>query len=147
MQQTEKYSFNLIEGGDNFLPDPLNENAEKMEEALEALQTVLDGRVQVICSSYVGNGTWGSANPTRINLPFKPLLLSVWCQGNENYGGIWTRGCQKGYPCSGGYYIMITWGDNYVSWYCGNKDGGTYPQLSTAGYTYNYLALGVQEQT
>ena len=39
MQQTTKYQFKLIEGSDDFSPQPLNDNAEKVEEALQALET------------------------------------------------------------------------------------------------------------
>ena len=38
MQQTDKYKLNLIERDDVFSPDALNENAEKLEEALEAVR-------------------------------------------------------------------------------------------------------------
>ena len=37
MQQTSKYQFKLIEGTDDFSPTPLNDNMEKVEDALEAL--------------------------------------------------------------------------------------------------------------
>lgn len=36
MQQTSKYKLNLIETSDRFSPDPLNENAEKLETQLAA---------------------------------------------------------------------------------------------------------------
>ena len=35
MQQTDKYQLNLIEPSDTFSPAPLNENAQKLEEALQ----------------------------------------------------------------------------------------------------------------
>ena len=35
MQQTDKYKLNLIETSDTFSPAPLNENAQKLEAALE----------------------------------------------------------------------------------------------------------------
>ena len=39
MQQTTKYQFKLIEGSDDFSPQPLNDNVEKVEQALQALET------------------------------------------------------------------------------------------------------------
>ena len=38
MQQTTKYQFNLIETSDTFSPDPLNQNMEKVESALDAVR-------------------------------------------------------------------------------------------------------------
>ena len=36
MQQTAKYKFNIIDPSDDFSPKPLNENAQKLEDALIA---------------------------------------------------------------------------------------------------------------
>ncbi len=36
MQHTDKYQLNLIETSDPFSPDPLNENAQKLEQAISA---------------------------------------------------------------------------------------------------------------
>lgn len=52
MQTTEKYGFNLIEMGDTFSPEALNENARKMVEALDT-----KGDCTVHLGSYVGNGS------------------------------------------------------------------------------------------
>ena len=37
MQKTEKYQFNLVEPSDTFSPDPLNQNMEAVEQALDGL--------------------------------------------------------------------------------------------------------------
>lgn len=37
MKQTEKYQFNLVEPSDTFSPDPLNQNMEAVEQALDGL--------------------------------------------------------------------------------------------------------------
>ena len=42
MQQTSKYQFKLIEGTDDFSPTPLNDNMEKVEEALEGQAAALE---------------------------------------------------------------------------------------------------------
>ena len=41
MQQTNQYKFNLIESGDQFSPAPLNENAQKVENAFKAQNDAL----------------------------------------------------------------------------------------------------------
>ena len=42
MQQTSKYQFKLIEGTDDFSPTPLNDNMEKVEEALDTQAAALE---------------------------------------------------------------------------------------------------------
>lgn len=37
MQKTEKYQLNLVEPSDTFSPDPLNQNMEAVEQALDGL--------------------------------------------------------------------------------------------------------------
>lgn len=55
MQHTEKYRFDLIEKEDVFSPDALNDNMEKVEEAItdaiahaDAADAALDQRVQML---------------------------------------------------------------------------------------------------
>jgi len=94
MQQTAKYQFNLIEREDVFSPDPLNENMEKVEGALEAVQAeakagddteaqaradadaALDARVKVFEAHKVITGTATSEHTTEY-LGFTPKLLIV----------------------------------------------------------------------
>ena len=42
MQQTTKYQFNLVDATDDFSPDPLNQNMEKVEEALAGQAAALE---------------------------------------------------------------------------------------------------------
>ena len=98
MQQTETLKLNLIETGDPLSPAPLNENAEKLETALAALDgtaaaetaartaetTALDARVtalelkKVVVGTYIGNAS--ASDPTTkqsIELGFKPAAVLV----------------------------------------------------------------------
>lgn len=69
MKQTETYQLNLIEPSDVFSPDPLNQNMERAEAALEAARAeakaaddALDARIavleahKIIIGAYTGNG-------------------------------------------------------------------------------------------
>lgn len=69
MQQSKHYKLNLIEPSDVFSPDPLNQNMEKVEAALDAARAeaktgdgALDARVtmlearKIIVGTYTGNG-------------------------------------------------------------------------------------------
>ena len=42
MQQTSKYQFNLVDATDDFSPEPLNQNMEKVEEAREGQAAALE---------------------------------------------------------------------------------------------------------
>ena len=42
MQQTSKYQFNLVDTTDDFSPEPLNQNMEKVEEALKGQAAALE---------------------------------------------------------------------------------------------------------
>ena len=48
MQQTSKYQFKLIEGTDDFSPTPLNDNMEKVENALTALDVDLTEGLETV---------------------------------------------------------------------------------------------------
>ncbi|MDE6281631.1 MAG: hypothetical protein K2M15_07570 [Oscillospiraceae bacterium] len=87
MQQTEKHKLNLIESSDTFSPAPLNENTQKIEDALSAetvrriaADAALDSRVtalevhKVAVGTYTGNGV---ADGQEINLGFAPSIVFV----------------------------------------------------------------------
>ena len=94
MQQTNKYKLNLIEKDDTFSPDPLNDNMEKVERALEReaaarqaadaaeaqaradADAALDRRIQTIEAHKIVFGSAGNGSTTA-NLGFTPLLLYV----------------------------------------------------------------------
>ena len=46
MQQTNKYKFNLIETTDAFSPNPLNDNAKKLEDALITHEAAVDSALK-----------------------------------------------------------------------------------------------------
>ena len=46
MQQTSKYQFNLVDTTDDFSPAPLNQNAQKTEAALVAMEESLTGQIE-----------------------------------------------------------------------------------------------------
>ena len=116
MQHTNKYKLNLIEKDDTFSPDPLNDNMEKVEEALEretaarqaadaaeaqaraGADSALDTRLQAIEAHKI---VFGSANntSTTANLGFTPLLLYVTGMN----GAIWIH---KNYHPYSGLYIV-----------------------------------------
>lgn len=108
MQQTEKYQFNLIEPSDKFSPDPLNENMEKVEEALAAKtdagdHAALERRVVSLEGSHIAAGTYvGVTNsadnsPQFIDLGFTPAMVVASLGSGKTAvlvrsGGTWAAG-------------------------------------------------------
>lgn len=103
MQQTENYQLNLIEKTDTFSPDALNENAQKVEDALaavtahaaagdaavtaafQAADAALDGRVTELEAHHFVIGNFKGDNSVRtIHLGFQPLFVLVCQDNNEN---------------------------------------------------------------
>ena len=82
MQQTEKYKLNLIESSDPFLPEGLNQNTQKIEDAMEAHEEKVDGqvadldaRVKVFEAKHFATGICSMSERTA--LPFTPTLVLI----------------------------------------------------------------------
>ena len=67
MQQTTKYQFKLIEGSDDFSPQPLNDNVEKVEEELAILDSALSQGLEALNNALV-QGLENAENDMNSNL-------------------------------------------------------------------------------
>ena len=90
MQQTTKYQFKLIEGSDDFSPQPLNDNVEKVEEVLEdmaetveAVQSTADAAFCPTNKSYVVGSYMGNNGTKTIELGFCPSFLIISGDGGS----------------------------------------------------------------
>lgn len=85
MQKTETYKLNLIELDDTFSPQPLNENAQKLEDALSGAVGGLDQRLAAIeahklaIGSYTGSSPAGGSTTQTIQLGFDPAMVYAQC--------------------------------------------------------------------
>ena len=86
MQHTEAYNLNLIETSDTFSPDPLNQNAQLLEDAVEAeaaartaADSALSQRLQVFEAHRLKYGTYRSDvdQPLYVNVGFKPAFVFI----------------------------------------------------------------------
>ena len=84
MQQTTKYQFKLIEGSDDFSPQPLNDNVEKVEEVLEDMAETVEAVQSVTTVAYTPTnkpfvvGSYiGTNYDQTITLGFKPSFLII----------------------------------------------------------------------
>lgn len=138
MERTEHYQLCLWEKDDPVLRTDFNENNEKLD-------AILAGQLQFAAGEYTGDGKAGKEHPNRIEFPFKPLLVVVNDPTSSNYGGmLWLRGASGGpsfHNSSTVTAVSLIWEDHAVSWY--DSSGSLYIQLSKAGITYTYFALGV----
>ena len=66
MQQTSKYQFNLVEGSDDFSPTPLNQNMEKVEEALEELEGAVETAQEAADITHCASGTFSIPYPSTV---------------------------------------------------------------------------------
>jgi len=128
MQQTEKYKLNLIEPSDPFLPDALNRNTQKVEDAMSAHEARMDGqaaaldqRVKVLEGHKIAYGTYkgyysqgGDNTPQFISLPFTPRVLLIFYVHVKFNMTVWMEGMtwselndilpsQNGFYAKGGY--------------------------------------------
>ena len=170
MQQTSKYQFNLVENSDDFSPTPLNQNMEKVEDALEAhaaqvaaqleemegsIGSVSDSVAQVAaalgsgghtcriaCGSYAGTGQSGASRKTTLSCDFYPVALLVQYDLLSSFS-------QGGVFCIRGISKVVTNTQAAqgltVSW---SDTGVSYygasamNQFNQSGTTYYYILLG-----
>ena len=94
MQHTNKYTLNLIEKDDTFSPDPLNDNMEKVERALEAEAAALDQRLQAIEAHHVAVGTYTPQEDkvTNVDIGFSPSMILIHALGTTDTCGVLMAG-------------------------------------------------------
>lgn len=87
MQQTDKYKLNLVEKDDVFSPDALNQNTQKVENALAAAETALDQRVTALEVKKIVFGSIYVGSQTEIDLGFTPKALLLGGEDNQGPNG------------------------------------------------------------
>ena len=144
MQQTSKYQFNLVEGSDDFSPTPLNQNMEKVEEALEGMETAVEAAQEAAEEKpyVVGNYTGDGASTARhFNLGFKPSFLII---GGQN--GSYTEGDEVLYRLAivgGPWSASVATLENTGFYVSGesSSDLKRKPRLNVNNYRYYYIAF------
>lgn len=102
------------------------------------------GMVRFASGSYVGTGTYGTANPISIPVPFKPRLMIIGNQesarNNKIYGENWF---------GSGEYTHYNGGDEYIKYVNGNvmiyahgSTNGAALQHNISGETYRWYIFG-----
>ena len=131
MQQTSKYQFNLVEGSDDFSPAPLNQNMEKVEEALETI-AVTAAEKPYATGNYTGNG-----GTQTITLGFRPKFVIITAQSADVFGAT----ALVGYTAfSGGSQVssVLSFGE---TGFIVTRITQIFPAVNDSGKLYSYIAF------
>ena len=134
MQQTTKYQFKLIEGSDDFSPQPLNDNVEKIENALEGMEEALGQFYSPDNKPYVTGYYTGDRTYQEIILGFQPSFVIVSGDSGSSDEMLWQYSAVI-YPNHSAANASIT------SNGFGVGDAGYFPNLSERYRTYYYIAF------
>ncbi len=129
MQQTEKYKLNLIERNDPFSPDALNQNTQKVEDAMAAHEAGIEQRLTVLEAHKIYAGTYAGsqASSTFVPLPFTPRIV-IASDVDPSHGG--PHCCISVKDQRGHGYLKI------------QENGFTVTNtLNVPNYTFPFLAL------
>lgn len=121
MQHTETYNLNLIETSDTFSPDPLNQNAQALEDAVEAARaeaqaadSALDARLKVFEAKHFKFGTYkgaglGTDYPLTVNVGFTPTVVFASTFDGKHSGILYSGYTPNGYQAAkivpNGFYL------------------------------------------
>ena len=136
MQQTETYKLNLLEHSDTVSVTPLNENMEKVEEALEETAAAIP---KLEIGTYTGTGTRGSDNKTTIEFGFDPTFVLVW-SSTAFFGFFGRDGISRVISESSSGDPNAAWGNGTLSLWTIYTDPAF--QLNASGVSYTWLAIG-----
>ena len=108
-------------------------------------QNIING-AQIETGSYVGTGTYGPSNPTKITFSGKPYLVFLYdlssLTGNITvalYGEATVRTEISNDLSNPGNYAFLTWENNSISWYDPNYTNS--PIYNESGVTYGFIAF------
>jgi hypothetical protein len=118
-----------------------------VNDALAGLITRMNRSARRAYGSYVGTGTYGSANPTSITFDFQPDIVFITpVTSSSSYTNVWfirpSTTADFYYSGLSDYKQTITWNGNTLSFYITKSAAG---QLNTSGATYYYIAFGTME--
>ena len=137
MQQTSKYQFNLVEGSDDFSPTPLNQNMEKVEEALEGMETAIEESYSSGNKPYVVGSYTGTGNTQTIEVGFRPSAVLV----GKHYSS--ADASEAGGMCAliggGGVSGILLFKDNGFTVY--DNTSTRYPSVNWKHDGYWYVAF------
>lgn len=159
MKKTENFQLNQWESTDRILMEDFNGDNAKIDAALaaegdarealagtvaaQAVAMTKLGNCKVHTTSYVGNGGYGSGNPTQITMPEQILLLMISATKERSGFATW-GGKMRSFHWGGSKDCTTSFlnGGKTVSWYVDSAPD----QLNESGVTYYVTALTAADQ-
>ena len=157
LNSTGNFQLNQWDPEDRILRTDFNEDNAKLDAALksqaEALAAETAAREQADAAfgnckmqygTYVGTGTYGDSNPTRLTFSFEPKLVIIQMLDEARTDDkscpmmVLVRPLMAFAFSKGVYRTPITWSGNSVSW---TGWDASY-QFNSSGATYLYIAFG-----
>ena len=129
--------------------DTANQTAAAVQEQLGTELSELAAEVghggknaRMDWGTYIGNGKFGSNNPTSLSFNFKPIIVLIHeITSSGQVYRTWMQREQTKAKSAAGDAVTISWTDKGVSWY-GTVNHG---QNNTANATYFWIAIGADE--
>lgn len=125
-----------------------NEVFARLKSLLDAVSTQVSTKAEVTFGTYVGTGTYGSSNPTKITFPFSPRFVFISGDRSERKTMMAVYGSNLSIVLESSTYAVIphfqniSWSEKSISFYLdGATDVSAY-QLNKKGQTYAYIAIG-----
>ena len=115
----------------------------------------LGDKSRIVTGSYVGTGTYGQSNPTKISLPYEPKAFFVQCFGNlggnlqEPAFGMFFGECLLGVELNyfdgragtiGQTMCYTSFENGFFEWYSYGNNSAEY-QFNSSGFTYTWRAI------
>ena len=132
-----QHKFNLIEPGDTFSPDPLNENMETLESILAAIGSSV-GSGGHTCRAAYGTFTGGGSSRT-LTFDFCPLVVALTARTSlGSTTALLVRECTGTTGGAGDTIVNVSWTEDSVTY--GSASNSNYNKTDS---TIWYVALGV----
>lgn len=150
MQKTLNYNLNKPEPNDPLRVADFNENADKIDAALGALNTAVAAGLKIETGSYNGTGVCGSASPNKLTFPFPPKVVGIVVDGTEMKpagtiliaGQTASSGMGSPNYSNSALSLTVSWSENSVSWYASGNSVTVERQFNIQNRTYFYFAIG-----
>jgi len=96
--------------------------------------------------SYAGKGNYGEGHPNTLTFPFSPKFVAITPDnGTDSTGGVFfiagqsaSAGLGNNSTGSSGNALLLSWGDNSVSWY---STTSAVKQLNSGSLNYHWFAI------
>lgn len=150
MQYTSNYDLNQWEAADIVTRADFNADNAKIDAALKTVATAAanaqsavssKGNCTVVCGTYTGTGSSGSAGANQLTFSGMPMLVVVQARKDSNIQRrlVMVRDSDFGLTVPGANSdASVEWGSDSVLWYRSNSAD---IQMNTSGKVYSYVAL------